>query len=82
MILLFCLQRPNVFSGRDLAILRGLRMVYRHRKVTKKLFEKYRKKFTPHGSVASLYLWEVSRGAIPTLTDPAFKDKKQKTAKK
>ena len=31
MILLFCLQRPNVFSYDDLAILRGLRMVYHHR---------------------------------------------------
>ena len=28
MILLFCLQRPDVFSYGDLAILRGLRMVY------------------------------------------------------
>ena len=30
MLLLFCLQRPNVFSYGDLAILRGMRMVYRH----------------------------------------------------
>lgn len=27
MLLLFCLQRPNVFSYGDLAILRGMRMV-------------------------------------------------------
>ena len=31
MILLFCLQRPDIFSYDDLAIQRGLRMVYRHR---------------------------------------------------
>ena len=30
MILLFCLQRPDVFSFDDLAIQRGLRMVYHH----------------------------------------------------
>ena len=28
MILLFCMQRPNIFSYDDLAIQRGLRMVY------------------------------------------------------
>ena len=39
MILLFCLQRPNVFSYDDLAIQRGLRMVYHHRKIDSKLFE-------------------------------------------
>ena len=40
MILLFCMQRPNVFSYGDLAILRGMRMVYHHRKIDRKLFEK------------------------------------------
>lgn len=33
MILLFCMQRPDVFSYDDLAIQRGLRMVYHHRKI-------------------------------------------------
>ncbi len=69
MILLFCLERPNVFSFDDLAILRGLRMVYHHRKIDKKLFEKYRRKFSPYCSVASLYLWAVAGGAIPELKD-------------
>ena len=31
MILLFCLQRPDVLSYDDLAIRRGLRMLYRHK---------------------------------------------------
>ena len=35
MILLFCMQRPDVFSYDDLAIQRGLRMVYHHRKIDK-----------------------------------------------
>lgn len=47
MILLFCLQRPNVFSYDDLAIQRGLRMVYHHRKIDRKLFEKYHRRFSP-----------------------------------
>ena len=75
MILLFCLQRPNIFSYGNLAILRGLRMVYHHRKIDKKLFEKYRRKFSPYCSVASLYLWAVAGGAIPELKDYAPKNR-------
>lgn len=71
MILLFCLQRPNVFSYGDLAIHRGLRMVYRHREVGPERFERYRRRFSPYGSVASLYLWAVAGGAVAELTDPA-----------
>ena len=69
MILLFCLQRPDIFSFDDLAIHRGLRMVYHHRKIDRKLFEKYRRRFSPYCSVASLYLWAVSGGAIPEMKD-------------
>ena len=65
MLLLFCLGRPDVLSFGDLAIQRGMRMVYHHRKVTRELFEKYRRRYSPYGSVASLYLWEVSHGGIP-----------------
>lgn len=76
MILLFCMQRPNVFSFDDLAIQRGLRMVYHHRKIDRKLFEKYRRRFSPYCSVASLYFWAVSGGAIPEMRDYAPKKKK------
>ena len=71
MLLLFCLQRPNVFSYGDLAILRGMRMVYRHKKIDRARFERYRKRFSPYCSIASLYFWAVSGGALPELTDPA-----------
>lgn len=69
MLLLFGMQRPNIFSYDDLAIQRGLRMVYHHRKIDRRLFEKYRRRFSPYGSVASLYLWAVSGGAIPEMRD-------------
>ena len=69
MILLFCMQRPNIFSYDDLAIQRGLRMVYHHRNIDRKLFEKYRRRFSPYCSVASLYLWAVAGGAIPEMKD-------------
>ena len=69
MILLFCLQRPDIFSYDDLAIQRGLRMVYHHRSIDRRLFEKYRRRFHPYCSVASLYLWAVAGGAIPEMKD-------------
>lgn len=72
MLLLFTLQRPNVLSYLDLGIHRGMRMVYRHRKITKEMFERYRRRFSPYGSIASLYFWAVAGGAIPELTDPAL----------
>ena len=75
MILLFCMQRPNVFSYDDLAIQRGLRMVYHHRKIDRKLFEKYRRRFSPYCSVASLYLWAAAGGAVPGLKDYAPRKK-------
>ncbi len=76
MLLLFCLQRPDILSFGDFAIQRGLRMVYHHRRIDRRLFEKYRRRFSPYGSVASLYLWAVSSGAIPEMKDYAPKKKK------
>ena len=64
MLLLFCMERKNIFSYQDLAIQRGLKMLYHHKTITKPLFEKYRKRFSPYCSIASLYLWEVAGGAL------------------
>ena len=82
MILLFCMQRPNIFSFGDLAILRGIRMVYHHRKIDRKLFEKYRRRFSPYCSVASLYFWAVAGGAIPKMKDDDPKGKAGKNGQK
>lgn len=73
MILLFCLQRPDILSYGDLAILRGMRMVYHHRQIDKKLFEKYRRRLSPYGSIASFYFWAVAGGAIEGMRDYAPK---------
>ncbi len=77
MILLFCLQRPDIFSYDDLAIRRGLRMMYHHRELDRERFEKYRRRFSPYCSVASLYLWAVSGGAIPEMKDYQPKTKRK-----
>lgn len=69
MILLFCMQRPDVFSYGDLAILRGLKIMYGKEEISCEQFEIYRKRFSPYGSVASLYLWAVSGGAVPGMQE-------------
>ena len=69
MILLFCLQRPDILSFDDLGIQRGMRMVYRHRAIDRERFERYRRRLSPCCSVASLYFWAVSGGAMPGLND-------------
>ena len=71
MILLFCLQRPDILSYDDLAIQRGLRMLYHHRKITRELFNKYKKRYSPYGSTAAIYLWAISGGAIEGMKDYA-----------
>ena len=71
MLLIFSMGRQDVLSWDDLAIHRGLRMVYHHRKITKPLFQKYKRRYAPYGSIASLYLWEVSVGVLPDLKDYA-----------
>ena len=62
MTLLFTLQRPNILSFKDLGIRRGLCLLHRHRRLTPALFARYRSRYTPFCSVASLYLWKVAGG--------------------
>jgi DNA-3-methyladenine glycosylase II len=78
MLMIFSMQRPNVLSYGDLAILRGLRMVYHHRKIDRATFNKYWKRYTPYASVASLYLWAVAGGAIDGMKDYVPEKKKVK----
>ncbi len=75
MLMTFSMQRMNIMSWGDLAIQRGLRMLYRHRKITPTLFAKYRRRYSPYATVASLYLWAIAGGATNHLSDPAAKIK-------
>lgn len=70
MLLLFNFQRPDIVSYTDLAILRGMRMLYQKEKINKKEFDEIVSFYTPYGSIASLYLWAIARGAIESLVDP------------
>lgn len=81
MLLLFCLGRPDILSYGDLAIHRGMRMVYHHRKVTREMFERYRRRYSPYGSVASLYLWAISSMNVPGY-ERDFAPKRARSTKK
>jgi DNA-3-methyladenine glycosylase II len=61
MILLFGLKRPDVLSYGDLAILRGIRILYNLESIDRPTFEMYRRRYSPYGTTASLYLWAVSK---------------------
>ena len=60
MLLIFSLGRSDVLSYGDLAIRKGIMKLYGLQELPKELFEKYRKRYSPYGSVASLYLWVLS----------------------
>jgi DNA-3-methyladenine glycosylase II len=62
MLMTFSMQRPNIVSWGDLAIRRGMMMLYHHKELDKARFEKYKKRYSPYGTVASLYLWAISVG--------------------
>lgn len=60
MLLIFSFSRPDVVSYKDLAICRGMMNLYGLKELPKEQFERYKKRYSPYGSVASLYLWELS----------------------
>ncbi len=62
MTLLFGMHRPDVLSYDDIALRRGMCLLYHHKNVSRELFERYRRRYHPYGTVASLYLWAVAGG--------------------
>jgi len=60
MLLINCLERRDVVSWGDIAIRRGMMKLYGLDTITKEQFEKYRQRYSPLGSIASIYLWEIS----------------------
>ena len=69
MLMIHTMQRPNILSYGDLAIIRGLRMIYHHQTIDKAKFERYKKRYSPYASIASLYIWAVAGGAIENMKD-------------
>ena len=66
MFLLFSLCRENILSYGDFAIKKGLQILHNHKEITKMVFEKYRKLYSPYCSVASFYLWQIGNSDLPS----------------
>ncbi len=66
---------PEISQDNEL-ILKGMRMLYRHRAIDDAKFERYSKRYKPHGQVAALYLTAIANGALEGVTDPQPKNKK------
>lgn len=81
MLMTFSMERLDIISWDDLAIHRGLRMLYHHRKITPELFAKYKRRYSPYATVASLYLWGIAGGGGGSgFVDYAPKTEAQKKA--
>lgn len=65
MAMIFRLGRRDVFSYGDLALIRGIRMLYGVPEVDRRLFEDLRTRFSPCCTIASFYIWEVGEGRVP-----------------
>ncbi|NLP44170.1 MAG: DNA-3-methyladenine glycosylase 2 family protein [Peptococcaceae bacterium] len=77
MLLIFSLQRPDVVSWGDLAIRRGMMNLYGLTSLSTEQFARYRQRYSPYGSVASLYLWELA-AEPPIKKEPAKKSAQSK----
>lgn len=60
MLLISSLQRPDVVSWGDLAIRRGMMRLYGFEALTREQFDECKERYSPYGSVASIYLWRLS----------------------
>lgn len=72
MLLIHVLKRPDVISFKDMAVLRGMRMVYQVPAISRDMFAKLKRGYSPYATTASIYFWAVSTGeAIAGLKDPS-----------
>lgn len=62
MLLIFTLGRKDVLSCRDLGIRRGIMLLNRLESLEESDFEFYRRRYSPYGTLASLYLWRFQDG--------------------
>ena len=69
MLLIFALGRRNVLSFRDLGIRRGIMQLNRLEQLTAADFDFWRRRYSPFGTLASLYLWRVKDGGLGMRAD-------------
>jgi len=66
MLLMFSLGRRDILSFGDYGIRTGLCRIHglAEAELTKEKFEEYRRRYSPHGTVASLYLWAAGNSPV------------------
>lgn len=62
MLLIFSLRRQDVMSYDDFGLRAGLCNLYHHQDMPRPRFERYRRRFHPYGTAASLVLWAIAGG--------------------
>lgn len=60
MLLIFTCLREDILSYNDYGIRKGICLLYGLDSVSKKDFEYYKELYSPYGTVASFYLWELA----------------------
>jgi DNA-3-methyladenine glycosylase II len=60
MLLLNSMERKDIISYGDIAIRRGIMKLYNLSELSKAEFTIYKNRYSPYGSVASIYLWRIS----------------------
>ena len=75
MLLIFSLGRPDILSYKDLGIRRGIMMLNGLAELPEEEFEYYRQRYSPYGTLASLYLWRIKDGGL-TVKTPAAKNRR------
>lgn len=60
MFLIHSLKRPDVLSFGDLVIRKGIMKLHDLDDISEKDFKKYKKLYSPYGTTAALYLWDLA----------------------
>lgn len=59
LLLMFSLGRKDILTYEDFGVKNGLMKLYGLNALSKKEFKTYQQKFSPLGTLASLYFWEI-----------------------
>lgn len=62
MTMIFCLERKDVLSLSDYGIRKGLSVLHGIDMKDQAAMRKFKKLYSPYGTTASVYLWEISKG--------------------
>lgn len=81
MLLMFSFDRDDVFTFGDVALNRGLKMIYGLEDISKEQFEYFKELFSPYGTIASLYIWgigEFKKEGVKEFIEELNKEEKKK----